>query len=71
MQLLDLMESEQRKLHALVNVLEKLIFTLILHLKLATLLDFHDVLNHLNTFHSSNLEIVTLQFKRQLQISHI
>lgn len=67
MQLLALMmESEQCKLHALMSVLEKITVTLILHLNLATLLDFHDVLNHLSIFYYSNLESVILLFKREL-----
>lgn len=69
MPLLELMlESEQFNLHALGNGLEKII--LILHLELATL-DFCDVLNHLNIFNSSYLEIVTLQFRREQQLSRI
>lgn len=69
MPLLELMlESEQFNLHALWNGLGKII--LILHLELATL-DFRDVLNHLNIFNSSYLETVTLQFRREQQLSRI
>jgi len=51
MKLLNLMMvSELCKLHTLVNVLEKIMFTRVVHLKLAMLLDFCDVLNRLNFF---------------------